>query len=542
MKTQSNLIMTILRKDVQLLWPIASSAMCLLTAYIVLQGADARELPQWLLPVLAVGSNVACAFAIVSVIHADGPASVQHDWLTRPVPRLTLVAAKAVFITSLVLLPSIAGEAIASIRDGRPWGEVVLTATMIHKAALSTVFAVCVVAVFTRTIVEAAVVSAVTLVVALFGAPLAFALSGTGEEINMSGAAWLAEQSRAVFTILMSVALVWVMYRYRRIRLARLLFAVCALWLIASPLFLRWSPVFAVQKMLSPDPESAERVTVARDGTCFASIVVNPPAPAGSAQGDDPPRLVQLNSPTLPLEPNLWSARWRREVGENAIGFETTTAISGAPSGWRTIVSRVDAAYVGPKGRVVRKMRPARFTPNLRPVDGGTQVVSHFWLLPRDAFERLSERDVQLTLDYSLGLLSPSTSTEIPVDGSRRYLAGFGYCGAEFDRAQHTILVDCFKRGSQPAQLTAKLSAAATYSEVVSDYPDYTPAAFEVLGGKRHIMVLHDVPTEQATRVTLTSYEAQAHFVRSVNVDGVLGASAAACPAPQPPSDVRAQS
>jgi hypothetical protein len=124
-------------------------------------------------------------------------------------------------------------------------------------------------------------------------------------------------------------------------------------------------------------------------------------------------------------------------------------------------------------------------------------------------------------------------TAELAVGAPRGYVAGFGYCSAQFDRVTSTIKVDCYKRGARPAQFTANLSGASADLETASGYPDYTPAAFELLSGYRHVVMLRNVPADRAARVSLTRYEAVAHFNRVVTYDGVLGGSDAACPLPQ---------
>jgi hypothetical protein len=129
-----------------------------------------------------------------------------------------------------------------------------------------------------------------------------------------------------------------------------------------------------------------------------------------------------------------------------------------------------------------------------------------------------------------VSLLRAQTVAELDVDSVRRHIPGIGYCDAEFDAAHSVIKVNCFKQGEQPAQLTANLLSGAADTEIASNFPDYTPAALEILGGRHHSMALTDVPRVDAARVRLTTYEARAHFDRDVVIDGVLGADAAACP------------
>src|SRR5688572_20695690 len=129
MKQHLAMIGAILRKDALLLWPVALGAMALLAANIATQGSDMSDVPQLLRVLLPIISSVAAAFAIVSAIHADAPSGIRHEWLTRPVPRIAMLAAKAIFVIVLVLIPCVVGELIAGYRDARPWQETALVAT-----------------------------------------------------------------------------------------------------------------------------------------------------------------------------------------------------------------------------------------------------------------------------------------------------------------------------------------------------------------------------------------------------------------------------
>jgi hypothetical protein len=504
--------------------------MALLTANAALQGSDLRDVPQLLQELLPIISSVAAAFLIVSAIHADAPAGIRHEWLTRPVPRLAVLAAKTVFVSVALLIPLIAGEMIAGMRDGRPWQEIVLVVTTLPMDGVVVVLALCVVAVMTATLLEATAIIIVVIGVAQLCVPFVMRMSGTGEELYMTGAAWIADRPRGLFAMCMGAVIIWSMYAQRRTRLALGLFAMTAILLILSPLVAPWPTVFAIQRSLRSDP-AADGVVVAADGVCLPAVVVNPPA-GDAARSDDDPAWSVAGQPAR-LSPRQWTESQRRAAGANAIGFETRTTVSGAPVGWRTIVERVDAHYVDAQGQTLHPLRPARFTPTLQAVDSSTLLVSHYWLVPRETGERLEQTAPRLSVDYSLSLLRPVQTAELVVNSPRQPVDGFGYCGARFDRATSTISVDCFKRGAQPAQLTANLFGASPDTERASNYPDYRPVALELMKGQRHVVLLQNVPEDRALRVQLTSYEPAAHFTRSLTLDGVLGARADACPLPQ---------
>jgi hypothetical protein len=255
------------------------------------------------------------------------------------------------------------------------------------------------------------------------------------------------------------------------------------------------------------------------------AIIVNPSG--GSRAGDDEPAWASGARPDR-ISSRQWTESERRLAGANAVGFESRVLVSGAPTRWRILVARAEAAYSSPS----YQLHVARYAPAPRTLDASTELVSHYWLLPHADAERLAATPGELAIDYSLSLLKPAQTVELIVGAPRRFVEHFGHCGAQFDRATSAIKVECYKRGARAAQLTANLAGASGDTETASGSPDYTPTVFELFGGRRQIIVLRNVPEDRAARVTLTTYEAAAHFTRVVKFDGVLGGSAAACPLP----------
>ena len=116
-------------------------------------------------------------------------------------------------------------------------------------------------------------------------------------------------------------------------------------------------------------------------------------------------------------------------------------------------------------------------------------------------------------------------------DGRRAWRPGIGYCGAEFDRAQGAVRVDCYKWGAQPALLVANTVGGSDINPQTGGPPDYTPAAIDFWGGRRHNVSLAS-PGGETPRVIVTTYRARAHFDRTVVVPGVIGGPVSSCPAP----------
>jgi hypothetical protein len=154
------------------------------------------------------------------------------------------------------------------------------------------------------------------------------------------------------------------------------------------------------------------------------------------------------------------------------------------------------------------------------------------WLLPRSTYDRLAHsRDVHTEIHYFLRLLAPVAGAEFQADGRRQFYPSIGYCSATFNPAGGAVNVDCFKPGPQPAQLVASLAGTPASAGSPSGFPDFTPAALDFWGGRRHLMKLR-AEGNGIPRVQVTAFAALAQFDPRIVVPGILGGSVSACPAP----------
>ncbi len=127
-------IAAIIRKDMRALWPFALAlAVFVLTVMALFRtqadypevvldiGASQLHLGAVLMLVSAFGLPVGIATFIVLLVHQDPATDTRHDWMVRPISPLDLVAAKALVILAVLLIPSTAGDFIyAATHDNVP--------------------------------------------------------------------------------------------------------------------------------------------------------------------------------------------------------------------------------------------------------------------------------------------------------------------------------------------------------------------------------------------------------------------------------------
>ena len=491
----------IIRKDLTVLWPMALLVLLLpiLRSDVVMQNLRNDNFRAG-----AVGISVlATMLLIVSVVHQDASASLRDDWLTRPIPRWTMVAAKLIFIVAVVCVPAAVTDLVSALVSGLSVGEAVTRATSVSPATLGAMLAVVAFASVTSTLLEA--IGA--LVALAFAAIVAQAISGSvlpdGKGILVTGTEWFSVAPALYLPIVVAAPVLWLQYGRRRTWLARALVAgACTGMMI--PLLTPPAAMFGVVRLLTPATDVGRTAGASLAPGCFARIATE------TESGDITEEARRL-----------WNSDERAGAGPRAIGFSTTIVPTGVPRGWKAMIGFAQAFIVDASGELLHRLQGASAVfGRLDRVDASMSA-THFWLAPRNAYEDAERRSATLRLKYFISLLEPVASTEIDANGRRQYVSGFGYCSTGVDALSDAVSTDCFVSGRRPALVTARWSAGAEAREVMTR-PDYTPAAFQMLSAP-YRLTLSRVRDDSPARVTLTAYEARAHVETAVEAPGLRG-------------------
>jgi hypothetical protein len=508
----------VLRKDCQELWPQAAA-----TAAVVAISSASANAPwgdTWL-NLMRVAALALASILIVRLIQSDSPASVRHDWLTRPVPWLTLLSAKSAFLLLWLALPQALGGTLKGVFSGYSLGEALLEGVQ-QSVPPALLLGVVAVSVITGTIWQAVLLLVGTVV--LHETVLAVVTAEAQKAgwldpgyFRSMGTAWVRDWAQDFLAIIVSALILWWQYVRRKTAQARTVYAGgVALALTASILMLPAARTFAVQKRLGSDPAAAAQVAVELMPGCFLSPLTS--RALGSAWADGPLGVVGVPD-------NLW-----RSEGLDAVVFGTVLTVREPVQDDHLILGHPTAKYVDADGRTLFAVRGFYSRLPSSTMVGGRAALTHYWVLPRERYEQLAARaDVRLQLDYSLSLLVPKTRAVVSMDGRREFFSGLGYCGA---RQQHSdVTADCFKAGPQPALLLATRVGGVPSADKAGRDPDFTPAMLSWLAGRRYQISVapSEVPSSQ---VQITAYVARAHFQRRLTAPGILGGTIQACPAP----------
>lgn len=488
-------------KDIRLFWPLAAvAAAAVLTA--TLYGVDSP-----IGPYLPLTASLVSALFFLGLIHQDAPASLRHDWLTRPIGSLELLLAKALLAAVVLLLPSAVGGAVAAAHGGASVSEALLIALDGMWTSVEIGFVLLLVAAVTSTLLEAGGVLVGLVLLFALAAPVLQRISGLSTEPTLLGSAWVVMSAFGLVLLAGGIVALWFQYAARRTVAARATLGATLGLLAITWAAMSWDTVFAVQRALTRQAPAPADFAVGLAPGCFESGTLAF-SPKGATE-------VEAAGP--------WTNDQREAAGPGAVFFWTALRERGLPEGWRMTVSHVAATYLDAEGAELGRAEPAAYLS----ADAGE--VRQGWLLNRERFEQLTDAAESLRLDYKLALLEPTRTAQIPVDGERHRLPGLGSCAASIRSGN--VRVTCFKPGLQPDLLTAGLVGSAV--EGASDIPDFAPDLLQRSPGRQHEIIL---PLDQRTaspRVTITAWEAATHLARRTTAAGALGGPRSSCPAPE---------
>lgn len=526
MNTRMKLLRAVLRKDLQLFWLFA-----LLTAVLnVLASLKAiLELNQWLASLVPVAVFLATNLLILLVFHEDSAVTGKRDWLTRPVPGMTMLAAKCIFVIVATVLPGVLGRLLDAFYIGRPPAVVLVSSVAegLSAAALLGPLSMMALAALTSSIRQTIVVVLASTVVLVAGYGV-WVTSDVGFESGLadsldapSGSEWILTAPLNSLGALAALTVLWVLYRrHHGRRAATVVFCVAVLAGVTFLATMNWSRVFGLQKWLSPDPTAASSVAVSLQPGCFSvRAVATPGEPAESA------------AQKLPY--GMFSDEQRGRAGNDAVAIGVRLVADQIPEGGQLVVGRAQLTYRMADGAAIF---PGTGRTNGQSVqqwvktESGQRAMDQYWLLSKKDYQRLAADPGTTThVDYSLSLLAPRATTVFAANGRGAFRADVGHCGALARSPDKGAHVYCYVAGSQPALLAARLDGHSSIEDRASGHPDFTPAIFDFWGGHLNYTYVVD---GAASPVRVTAYEARAHFTRQFDVPGVLGGPVSACPLP----------
>ncbi len=535
MKVNSAVILATLKKDLRCLMMMVLVVIGVLTLEAFVMDLSLNSVGQslslikQLLPYI---SMVACGILIVAVFQQDPAASVNHDWLTRPISKLDLLLAKLLFLVATILIPMIIARLVVNLVNGYSMGESLLEATVFETSwTLLVIPFIMAIAILYGSLVQAIgallVVFTVLLLFAWLGSVVPSSPDSLGDDAISFGASWI----KAVALLgLESAALgvaYWFQYHRRDARRARIAVAattVLSICVMILPFHVpAWGFVFAVLQSTVGDPDKfAEQLNLDSAYACYPASAIDMSNDGKGASDEAKPARQIIGAP-------YWEEDYLRRAGVGAFTYTTLVTSRNVPPDWRVLPLKVTATYSSDSLSEVNKRRPAN-APAAKPYSQ-RNAVANYWLVPEDLKLRtISDPSTKVRFDYSLALLAPTRYT-LEIDGVRRRFPKVGYCSALENAAKNQVEVACFKRGQQPTVVSAEFVNVPA-SRVDAGAPNFSPKWLDTFDGQHYDFVIQSASLVSKPTVLLTAYESKAYVNKQVITPGLLGGPAAVCPPP----------
>jgi len=514
--SRTSVIRAVIEKDLRLYWPIVALIVAVragawaLQAVSVFSQSNANDLQSL--------AQLAGVFLIVAVVQQDPAVSDRHDWLIRPIRKLDLLLAKAIFIILFTVAPMEISDAAIQLTGGMAPSEVLKVITADCVTALIGVPGVITFAVLTRTLMIA-----IAATIAAMAVYIVFFLTSLENVVTGSPVRWLVDLPLFLAVAAIGVIALWLAYRRREMTQARALFAGGILLLFALSCYAPAHALFAAQQAISGNAQAASGVALVPAAGCIADahrtefssetgsdVIMAAPGETITATDNDHKPMSERDLRKLPgmFAPAPWAPRLYDRQGPSPIVFTTWVQPAGAPAGSLLIVDDVRGVYVDGAGQVVgapllgRRIREAFH-------HSGLNDFHENWLISRDV--AAAQANARLRLDYDLTLLTPTGSYSFAPGAKGGRVAGLGDCTLDKISTTSVSLIKCSLSGPRPALISTQLSGQPEHREA----PNYAPGWLRSDDPVETVDVdtTHMAPGQP---VTLTAYRVVSHFHRSL--------------------------
>jgi hypothetical protein len=512
----------IFKKDWKLLWVFVITVASLhwIAAFIMFKlgpfGEDAvLEMLSEAIPILAFLGSM---FLIAAIVHLEAIPGTRQDWLTRPIPRGSLLLEKFLFVVLMVEGPIFAASLFQGLANGFSLRLSFLTATSyISFLLFFLILPLFAFASVTKNMTEAFIFGCgCTFIIGVFltlGDYVNASAHGTLIPVTHSGIGWIGEVFRFALLALAAGVILGLQYFRRTTIMARVLVIAFGLLILTSQ-FLPWKPAFAIEERLSPKPGAGAGTQVAFDP---GAGTFKPPS--GLSENSQRRGGEEAAGVFVPLQ----------SAGEVFLPLQ----IAGVRNDAILLADRVEVYVIGQDGRVIYhgtgdsfEVTPEGLKPREAPVYQKIAV-------PMAVYLKSKNQPVQVRVHYSLTLFGLARSFSLPALNGAEQMPGWGSCKTKMNEAGTAVELRCMEPGKGPICGTAFLENASAgvqnpaQSSCRSDYGPFgaqpLPDNFSRFGTNlsfRDPSGLAKFPVDGSqlpqSRVVIRMYEPEDHFTRSL--------------------------
>jgi hypothetical protein len=508
----------IFKKDWKLLWGfvIAVAALhwisALITFKLGLFGEDPMlEMLAYEVPSLAVFGSM---FLVAAIVHLEAIPGARQDWLTRPIPRRSLLLEKLLFVVITVESPIFVANIAQGLANGFSWQSSLLSAT--SRVVFLFFFIILPIFSFasvTRNMTEAFILACgCTLIIMAFlllSSSVNQSANGTLISVTHSGVGWIGEVFRFALVALAACVILGSQYFRRKTALARFFVVAFGSLLLVST-FLPWRPVFAIEERLSLKPGAGAGVEMT-----FNQLQERYKSPSG-------------------LRASAGNGQRRDDDAEVFLPLQ----VAGVRNDAILLVDRVEVHLIGQGGRVLYHGTGEPFELAREGPKPPEAPVYQQFAFPISMYSSAKDRAVQVRVDYSLTLFGLGRSYSLPaLDGDER-MPGWGWCKTKMNEAGTAVELRCMEPGKGPVCGTAFLENASSgaqnpsRSSCASEYRPFgdrpLPDNFARFGVNlpfRDASGLAKFPVDGSqlpqSHVVIRMYEPEDHFTRALVIPNI---------------------
>jgi hypothetical protein len=520
------MIRHILKKDFRLLWLFAAALVVVQFGLVFVDfqlghfNRDDEALRSLLLLLeIAVYFGGGCMIAVL--VHQDALVGARQDWLSRPIRRRDLIAAKLIFVLITIQAPMLLAELGEGLADGFSFSHSLLPA-LSQNLWFLVAFTLPVFALIslTRSMTQAIATSLCLFLVVLCWDVL---LKGwTGNPLGPTGSSaieWVPDLVRLLIYLLASVAILCMQYFRRKTAASRIVLgAAVALCLVTQTM--PWRYAFHWEQAVSKAPASADQIALQFDSS-----------------------LGRFRLPvSADAQSNLHDVAY--SSSSDATKLYLPLEVTGLPA---DSILKIDRAFVytvnsDSSRRIV--LSNADNSDDLEVLDDGTrrngaQTLYEPVQMRPGVYRRMNNAPVSLVIDYSITLLNLASVHELPAIGGDMHSPDAGWCQTCVNDNQTEIEARCLKDGPQLQCDTFFLENPTTRArnpDVHGCLDDYAPwfgrykpldtitaAGANLLFRDPAGLVHYPVDGSQIahSRVVIRSYQPAAHFTRHLVIPSV---------------------
>ncbi|HEV2701913.1 MAG TPA: hypothetical protein VGV09_09810 [Steroidobacteraceae bacterium] len=467
------MIWHIVKKDLRLMWPFVALLTTLAAMQCGLEISAGTVVPAGpmvvLLQLLPLIVWLSIAVVTVIVVQQDNLVGDRHDWLLRPIPAHSVLAAKVLFVILAVHAPLFLIDVLQIAATGISVRQALIPA-LSHQFVLfflATTPAL-IVGATTRNVVAAVGFSVgvfVLFTLILFGVNFGVVRNPAVSPIQ-SGYSWVV----AWTTFLLYVAIIFFLarfqYRERRETPSRIVGVIVTVAAFALLCWFPWGAAIKAQQWIDGAPVGEEAISLS--------------FPAGSSLQSLPPQTMTggRNGVLAPFRPgrdlnilDLVSGIHQVTLPVQIAGLPTGDVMTSDRGTFRiesaTGISLFDAngpicARLDRGGVSGTNCQFAILRGHGAPTDAGVARGEIQLPLPTAVYKQIKNQPVRIIVDFTLTWLRHNGSQFLHAVNDKKMLAGIGLCTSGVDREGDDIELRCVTAVRQPTCIGATLADVRT--------------------------------------------------------------------------------